>query len=91
MSLSTQSPTEPLATPAATQRRWTSLVESIVNCIAGVIVAFGMQIIAFPWFGIHIELSTSGWIALLFTAVSIVRSYVLRRAFEWLRVSGVMQ
>jgi hypothetical protein len=83
--------TERTVTPAVTQRRSTSLVESVVNCVIGIGVAFLMQVIAFPMFDIHIPLSTSGWIALLFTGVSIVRSYVLRRAFEWLRVTGLLR
>jgi hypothetical protein len=48
-------------------------------------------VILFPMFGIHISYGTSGLIALVFTAISIVRSYLLRRLFEWLRVSGVLR
>jgi uncharacterized membrane protein len=88
MSLSTQSPTEPLATPPATQRRWTSLVESVVNCVVGIIVAIIGQILVFPFFGLHVSLADTSLIALIFTGISIARSYALRRLFEWLRVSG---
>jgi hypothetical protein len=72
------------------QRRATSLIESITNCLIGVGVATIGQIIMFPWFGIHISLSETGLIALIFTGISIVRSFALRRLFEWLRVTGIM-
>ena len=72
------------------QRKLTSLIESVLNCVIGIGVAFVMQVILFPMFGIHISLQTSGLIAVVFTLVSIVRSYFVRRLFEWLRVSGVM-
>jgi hypothetical protein len=73
------------------QRRRTSLLESVVNCAIGIGIAFAMQVILFPLFGIHISLSTSGLIAVVFTGISIVRSYLLRRLFEYLRVSGLMR
>lgn len=73
------------------QRRLTSLLESVVNCLAGVGIAIVGQIIVFPLFGIHISLLDTGLIALIFTGISIVRSYLLRRLFEWLRVSGVLR
>jgi hypothetical protein len=73
------------------QRKTTSLIESVLNCIIGVGIAIGGQIIVFPWFGIHISLFDTGLIAVIFTGVSVLRSYLLRRLFEWLRVSGVLR
>jgi membrane associated rhomboid family serine protease len=72
------------------QRKRTSLLESVVNCAIGIGIAFGMQVLLFPLFGIHISYGTSGAIAIVFTAISILRSYLLRRLFEYLRVSGLM-
>jgi hypothetical protein len=72
------------------QRRGTSLIESILNCVIGVGVATVGQIIIFPFFGIHVSLFDTGLIALIFTGISIVRSYALRRLFEYLRVTGIM-
>ena len=68
------------------QRRRSSLIESIVNVIAGVGVATATQIIVFPWFGLYVSLADTGEIAAIFTAVSIVRQFCLRRLFEHLRV-----
>jgi hypothetical protein len=72
------------------QRRVTSLIESGLNVLIGVWVAIVGQIIVCPLFSIHISLLDTGLIAVIFTGVSIVRSYALRRLFEWLRVSGVL-
>ncbi|CAB1371127.1 conserved protein of unknown function [Denitratisoma oestradiolicum] len=40
----------------------------------------------FPLFGLHATLQENLLIGLIFTAVSLVRSYVLRRAFEAFRI-----
>jgi hypothetical protein len=72
------------------QRRATSLIESILNCVIGVGVATVGQIIIFPFFDIHVSLFDTGLIALIFTGISIVRSYALRRLFEWLRVNDIL-
>ena len=66
------------------QPRHMSLLESLVNVLAGVIVAIVAQILVFPLFDIHISLTETGLIAIIFTGISIVRSYALRRAFNWI-------
>jgi len=64
------------------QSRWMSLVESVTNVLVGYIVAVVTQVLVFPLFGWHATLSENLMIGLIFTGVSLVRSYVLRRAFE---------
>jgi hypothetical protein len=68
------------------QTRWMSLMESIANVIVGFVVAVIAQILVFPLFGMHPTFSQNLWIGLIFTAVSLVRSYLLRRGFELLRI-----
>ena len=75
----------------AKQRRIASLVEAISNAAAGILVATGAQVVIFPWFGIILSWIDTWSIAIIMTGVSIVRSYVLRRVFEWLRVSGILR
>ncbi len=58
-----------------------SLLESIVNVAVGYVVALLSQIIIFPVFGLQVSLQDNILIGLFFTAVSIVRSYILRRIF----------
>jgi hypothetical protein len=72
------------------QTRKASLVETLLNTALGYGVALSAQIIVFPWFGINIPLSSNIAIGLIFTIVSIARGFVLRRAFEVLRVRGVL-
>lgn len=65
-----------------TQSRRHSAVESIANVAIGYGVAVASQIVIFPMFGIHIPLGDNLLIGLWFTAISIVRSYALRRLFN---------
>ena len=67
------------------QSRRMSLVESIANVIVGYGIAVGTQVVVFPLFGIHASLSDNLTIGAIFTLVSIIRSYALRRAFEHFR------
>ena len=67
------------------QSRAMSLVESAANIVVGYALAVGVQFAIFPWFGIRIGIAENLGIGLAFTAVSLVRSYVLRRVFEHMR------
>lgn len=72
-------------TSASHQSRSMSLVESLANVIVGFGLAVVTQIVVFPWFGIESHLSDNLAIGLIFTVVSILRSFALRRAFEAIR------
>lgn len=68
------------------QSRLMSLVESLANVLVGYVVAVVTQMLVFPLFGLAVTVTENLLIGLIFTVVSIVRSYVLRRGFEALRV-----
>jgi hypothetical protein len=68
------------------QSRAMSLVESVANVIVGYGVAVVTQIFVFPWFGLHTTLAQNLKMGLIFTGVSIFRSFILRRLFEAIRV-----
>ena len=68
------------------QSRLMSLVESLANVLVGYVVAVATQTAVFPLFGLAVTVTENLLIGLIFTAVSIVRSYALRRGFEALRV-----
>ncbi|MCM2479190.1 DUF7220 family protein [Serpentinimonas maccroryi] len=68
------------------QSRWMSLLEAVLNVLVGYGLAVATQWLVFPLFGLHATLQENLLIGLVFTAVSLVRSYLLRRAFEALRV-----
>lgn len=74
------------AKPVAGQSRKASLVEAVANVLLGYGIAVASQSVIFPLFGIHVSLRESMAIALAFTGVSIARSYVLRRLFNWVQV-----
>ena len=67
------------------QSRLMSLVESVANVIVGYGVAVVTQILIFPVFGLHTTLAQNLQMGLLFTAVSLARSFLLRRLFEAIR------
>lgn len=70
------------------QSRRMSMVESMANVAIGYSIAVLAQVLVFPLFGLHASLADNLAIGAIFTVVSIVRSYCLRRMFERLRVRG---
>jgi len=68
------------------QSRLMSMMESLANVLVGYGVAVVTQMVVFPLFGLAVTVTENLLIGLIFTAVSIVRSYALRRGFEALRV-----
>ena len=68
------------------QSRLMSLVESLANVLVGYGVAVATQMAVFPLFGVAVSITENLVIGLIFTVVSIVRSYELRRSFEALQV-----
>jgi hypothetical protein len=66
----------------ARQTRAMSAVEAVTNVAVGFGAALLTQILVFPLFGISILWHENFAIAAIFTAISLVRSYAVRRAFE---------
>lgn len=64
------------------QSKTQSLVEVIINVVVGYVIATFTQIIIFPMFDIHIGLGDQMMISLVFTIISIIRGYVIRRWFN---------
>jgi hypothetical protein len=64
------------------QQKHHSVIESFVNVVIGYGVSLTAQRIIFPMFGIYIGLSASLGIGAIFTVLSIIRSYILRRCFN---------
>jgi hypothetical protein len=65
-----------------TQTRLGSLIEAIVNVLIGYWISVTAQHFIFPMFGYHITLKENLLIGLIFTVISIARSYLLRRYFN---------
>lgn len=64
------------------QTRRMSLVETITNVAVGYALAVAMQLLVFPWFGLHASFGENLAIGALFTGISLIRGYALRRLFE---------
>jgi hypothetical protein len=65
-----------------------SLVESVTNVCVGFGLAVLTQLIALPWFGVHMSIAENFALGGMFTAISIARSFALRRLFEALRLKN---
>lgn len=65
------------------QSKLSSATESITNVAVGYSVAMITQAMIFPLFGLHASTAEHAGIALIFTVVSLVRSYALRRLFNY--------
>lgn len=68
-----------------TQTRIGSLAEAAANIAVGFGINFTANLIVLPWFGFNVTGSQAFGIGLVFTAISLARSYVLRRWFNGLR------
>jgi hypothetical protein len=68
-----------------------SLIESLLNIAIGYGVALASQVAIFPWFGIHVPLTTNLLIGAWFTVISLIRSYIIRRWFNARLHSGAQK
>lgn len=67
-----------------------SLLETIISTILGFLVALGTQLVVFPLFDIHTSHGENFLIASIFTIVSIIRGYCIRRMFNYFHTTGVL-
>lgn len=68
------------------QSKLMSWVETCLNTGIGFAIAITAQVFVFPLFGFNPPLATNFYIALIFTVISIVRGYIMRRVFEALHI-----
>lgn len=64
------------------QSRLMSLIEAWANVFVGYWVSVAANYIVLPWFGFHVSAGQAIGIGVIFTAISLVRSYLLRRCFN---------
>lgn len=67
-----------------TQSRLRSATEAVTNVVVGFVLSAMVTAIVFPMFGYPIRLADNLAISAIFTVVSILRSYALRRLFNHL-------
>lgn len=67
------------------QTRLGSLIEAWANIIVGFTINWIANLLIFPLFGFDITPGQAFHVGLIFTAISLARSYVLRRVFNRIR------
>ena len=65
-----------------TQTRLGSLIEAIINVLIGFSINFGANMLIFPLFGFQITPGANFALGLIYTVISVVRSYAVRRWFN---------
>lgn len=70
------------------QSRTMSMVEAIANVAIGFWVAVTAQALVFPLFGFYAAPAQHLAIGAIFTSLSLIRSFALRRLFEAIRVAS---
>ena len=64
------------------QSKKQSLIESLTSTTIGIIIGIVLNLTVLPIFGYPVSVSDSLWISIIFTIVSIIRSYIIRRWFN---------
>lgn len=70
------------------QKKTHSFIEVCINTGIGYFVALATQIIIFPWFDIDVTYGQQFLIGMIFTIVSIIRGYFVRRLFNLIHLRG---
>ena len=64
------------------QKKSHSITESIINVIIGFGINFTANMLIFPIFGWKIDIKQNITLGIIYTIISILRSYILRRLFN---------
>ena len=64
------------------QSKRESMIESLTNVSIGWFISFIANMLVLPLFGYNINLTDGLLISIIFTAISVIRGYVVRRWFN---------
>lgn len=64
------------------QTRTQSAIETVASTAIGFVIAYAATHIVLPWFGFDVTHSQSFWITVIFTVISLVRGWCVRRLFN---------
>lgn len=67
------------------QSRLGSLIEAWANIAVGFTINWCANMVVLPWFGFEVTASQAFGIGVVFTAISLARSYLIRRWFNGMR------
>lgn len=68
------------------QKKSHSAAEALFNTLIGFGISMTANLFVLPIFGYKVGISQAFWIGVIFTGISIVRSYILRRLFNRIMV-----
>ena len=64
------------------QTKKQSLIESLTSVFVGWLIGVILNMLVLPLFDYNITVIDSSWVSLIFTVVSVIRGYVIRRTFN---------
>ena len=64
------------------QTKRQSLIETLTSVFVGWLIGVILNLTILPLFDYDITVVDSLWVSLIFTAVSVIRSYIIRRWFN---------
>ena len=66
------------------QRRLTSFVEAAFNTGLGFGISVAAGVLVYPLFHVELRLIDITGVTAIFTVISVLRGYIVRRLFNWL-------
>jgi hypothetical protein len=67
-----------------------SVLETLVNTAVGFAINYTANLLIFPLYGMHISPGNNFLLGLIYTVISVVRSYGMRRVFNFLHMRGIV-
>ena len=64
------------------QSKRESMIETLTSVFVGWLIGVILNLTILPLFDYNITVVDSLWVSLIFTVISVVRGYVIRRAFN---------
>lgn len=64
------------------QTRLGSLIEAVINTAIGFTINYCANLVIFPLFGFHLTPGSNFMLGCIYTVISVVRSYTIRRWFN---------
>lgn len=72
------------------QSRKVSFLESFLNILIGISVAFAANAYFLPLFGFSISIEQNLYLTIIYTCISFIRSYFVRRFFNKLHLMDIL-
>lgn len=66
------------------QTRMMSVIETLVNTVSGIVITLAAATVVYPWFGHSFTFQQNVGITAVFTVLSMIRGYGVRRLFNWI-------